>query len=78
MKITRLEEVTRTYCDMCGKDITHENKYGLIDNDGNYKDVCTGYPKTWLKSWQLPKEAQTCEQWFLQDKALKAADIHFQ
>lgn len=29
MKITKTEEVTRTYCDVCGRDITRANQYGV-------------------------------------------------
>ena len=28
MKRTAMEEVTRTFCDVCGKDITHGNRVG--------------------------------------------------
>ena len=28
MEVTTQEEVTRTYCDVCGKDITHDTRYG--------------------------------------------------
>ena len=29
MKTTKMEEVTRTFCDVCGTEITHRNQHGI-------------------------------------------------
>lgn len=39
MKITRTEEVTRTYCDVCGIDITHKNQAGTGDKEAKFDYV---------------------------------------
>ena len=41
-EITRMEEVTRTYCDGCGKDITFGNKHGAGVNKPEQKWVVCG------------------------------------
>lgn len=42
MEITRLEEVTRIYCDICGRDITHEGKSGAgLDRPNETWVACT-------------------------------------
>ena len=33
MKTTKEESVTRTYCDVCGNDISHRNQYTVGDYD---------------------------------------------
>lgn len=52
MKKKRLEIVERTYCDMCGKDISHGTKYGYVIPSGESWDICDGYGKDGVRfSW---------------------------
>ena len=35
MKTTKMEEVTRTFCDVCGTEITHRNQHCMETNQYN-------------------------------------------
>jgi len=67
MRVTKLEEVTRTYCDICKNDITREGCYGYYDNYGKPVDICTGNYSLGL----------SCEQTFLKKRGYIAGDIDF-
>lgn len=45
MQETKVEEVTRTYCDVCGKDITHKSQYGAGTNNTEHTWVVCGESK---------------------------------
>ena len=50
-KIIIWEEVTHTFCDECGNDITRSNRYGEWDNEGNQVDLCTGPTSTFWNTY---------------------------
>lgn len=68
MKVTKMEEVTRTYCDVCKKDITASNRLSKCDNDGNPIDLCMSY---------VPKGELSCEQKFMFKKKYISGDVDF-
>lgn len=69
MKITKLEEVTRTYCDICNTDITREAQYGYYNVNGNPVNICSGRPR--------PVGTQSCEERFLARRAYLSGDRDF-
>ena len=42
MKRTEMEPITRTYCDVCGKEITHSIQY-IERNDNVENHYCTAH-----------------------------------
>jgi hypothetical protein len=43
MKETKIEAVTRVYCDVCGDDITNASRIGDTNSDGTRADICMDY-----------------------------------
>ena len=68
MKITRMESVTRTYCDVCKRDITMSNRYSTYDNEGNEVDLCMS---------SVPRGDLSCEKKFEFKKKYISGDVDF-
>ena len=69
MKITKPEEVTRTYCDICKRDITNGNRYGYYNNSGIPVDICD--------NGRSFKNDKPCVEKFLFNRSLVAGDVDF-
>lgn len=69
MKLTKLEYVERTYCDICKRDITSSGSYGYYDNNGYPVDICTN-------GRMFPTD-KSCEQKFKFNRGFIAGDIDF-
>lgn len=78
MKITKLEPVIHTYCDMCGREITNEGRYGSYDNNGKEVDICTGYPSGHKYKFEMFRDSdrlqERCIDKFEREKAIAAGD----
>jgi len=57
MEVTKMESVTRIYCDVCKQDITNSNRYGDTNADGSKADICTGggHPSCYDK-WKFARD----------------------
>ena len=65
MEITKLEPVTRTYCDVCGKECTG-CYYGDVDGEGIQRDICG-----------RSSHGKSCYEKFRFKRAVNAGDIDF-
>ena len=65
MQVTKLENVTRTYCDVCGLECAG-TYYGDVDGEGVQRDICG-----------RRTEGKTCHEKFTFKRAFNAGDIDF-
>lgn len=64
-------EIEAVYCDMCGDNITRQNRYGFTAENGDPVDICSGYYSNY------PSIPQTCKARYEQQIAIRSADIAF-